>query len=83
MTPEGVSTNPPQRPLAPYTKSMNNGTQMTLETANLIWNACYGDNVTDGWDLYTSEQRLQAIETRNAHANGGGQWGIWNISDRD
>jgi len=60
---------------------MNTDT-MTLETANLIWNACYGTAAMDGWDLYTSEQRLQAIETRNAHANGG-QYGSWNISDRD
>jgi hypothetical protein len=56
---------------------------MTLETANLIWNACYGDDLnSDGWQRYTSAQRQQAIETRDAHANGG-QWGIWNISDRD
>jgi hypothetical protein len=55
---------------------------MTLETANLIWDACYGDTSGDGWQRYTSAQRQQAIETRDAHANGG-QWGIWNISDRD
>lgn len=59
---------------------------MTLETANLIWNACYGDidpnDTVGGWATYTSLQRQQAIEVRDAHANGG-QWGIWNISDRD
>ena len=56
---------------------------MTITEANLIWNACYGDDLnSDGWALYTSAQRQQAIETRDAHANGG-QWGIWNISDRD
>jgi hypothetical protein len=55
---------------------------MTIDQANEIWNACYGDTNGDGWQRYTSLQRQQAIETRDAHANGG-QWGIWNISDRD
>ena len=58
---------------------------MTLDQANQIWNACYGspfaDDTAHGWETYTSEQRMQAIETRDAHANGG-TWGIWNISDR-
>jgi hypothetical protein len=62
---------------------MKNQTTMTLETANLIWNACYGDDLnSDGWTRYSSAERMQAIETRDAHANGG-QWGVWNISDRD
>ena len=61
---------------------MKNETTMTLETANLIWNACYGDDLnSDGWTRYSSAERMQAIETRDAHANGG-QWGVWNISDR-
>jgi hypothetical protein len=59
---------------------------MTLETANLIWDACYGstngDDIAKAWATYTSAQRMEAIEVRDAHANGG-QWGIWNISDRD
>jgi hypothetical protein len=60
-----------------------NTNSMTLETANLIWNACYGDDLnSDGWSIYSSAQRMEAIDVRNAHANGG-QWGIWNISDRD
>ena len=54
---------------------------MTLETANLIWNDCYASTDLTLWNQYTSAQRLQAIETRDAHANGG--WGVWNISDRD
>ena len=57
---------------------------MTLETANLIWNACYQGTAAEtakGWATYTSRQRQQAIETRDAHANGG-HYGIWNISDR-
>jgi hypothetical protein len=55
---------------------------MTIDQANEIWTACYGDDLTsDGWERYSSAQRMQAIETRDAHANGG-QWGIWNISDR-
>jgi hypothetical protein len=58
---------------------------MTLETANLIWNACYGSTLAsetaEGWATYTDRQRREAIETRDAHANGG-QWGIWHISDR-
>ena len=62
-----------------------NTNDMTIETANLIWNACYQGSVEEtakGWATYTASQRMQAIETRDAHANGG-QWGIWNISDRD
>ena len=31
---------------------------MTIETANLIWNACYGSNLAsetaEGWATYTS-----------------------------
>ena len=65
----------------PYTDLSSNNT-MTLETANLIWNACYGDDLnSDGWSIYSSAQRLQAIETRDAAANGG-HYGIWHISDR-
>jgi hypothetical protein len=61
---------------------MKNETTMTLDQANEIWNACYGDPQGNGWDIYSSAERNEAIDTRNAHANGG-QWGIWNISDRD
>jgi hypothetical protein len=59
-----------------------NTNDMTIETANKIWNDCYNSSDLSLWNNYTSAQRLQAIETRDAHANGG-QWGIWNISDRD
>jgi hypothetical protein len=56
---------------------------MTLETANLIWNACYqgtADETAQGWATYTSAQRRQAIQVRqDAHD---GQYGNWNISDR-
>ena len=59
---------------------------MTLETANLIWNACYGaidpNDVAGGWAIYSSTERREAIAVRDAHANVG-QWGNWNISDRD
>jgi hypothetical protein len=56
---------------------------MTLETANLIWNACYGDDLnSDGWTRYTSRQRAEAIKVRQ-DAAGGPLWEIWNISDRD
>jgi hypothetical protein len=59
---------------------------MTLDEANTIWNACYGSclasETAEGWAKYTSAQRLEAIDTRDAHANGG-TWGTWNISDRD
>ena len=55
---------------------------MTLTEANLIWFDCYQSTDLTLWDRYSSDQRLQAIQTRDAHANGG-QWGIWNISDRD
>jgi hypothetical protein len=59
-----------------------NTNDMTIETANQIWNDCYNSNDLSLWNKYTSAQRLQAIDVRDAHANGG-QWGIWNISDRD
>jgi hypothetical protein len=52
---------------------------MTLTEANEIWNACYGDTqeAVDGWDIYTPEQREQAINTRNAAT-----FGDWNDADR-
>jgi hypothetical protein len=57
---------------------------MTITEANEIWNACYGDNVTDGWERYTSWQRLEAIDTRQLeHERQNGSWGSWNVSDRD
>ena len=68
----------------PYTDLIETKRPMTIETAHLIWNACYQGTAADtakGWATYTSAERMQAIETRDAHANGG-QWGIWNISDR-
>jgi uncharacterized membrane protein len=58
-----------------------NTNAMTLETANQIWNDCYNSSDLSLWNKYTSAQRLKAIDVRDAHANGG-QWGIWNISDR-
>jgi hypothetical protein len=54
---------------------------MTLETANLIWNACYASDDLSLWDLYTDRQRDEAIAVRSGSTDG--QWGIWNISDRD
>jgi len=55
---------------------------MTIDQANLIWDACYGDG-TDGWSTYTSEQRQLAIEIRQQdHDHQRGCWGVWNISDR-
>ena len=51
---------------------------MTLTEANLIWDACYGNDTTwDGWATYTSEQREMAINTRNAAT-----FGDWNDADR-
>jgi hypothetical protein len=40
---------------------------MTLQEANEIWEACYGDSPisTRGWDTYTAEQRSDAIRVRN------------------
>lgn len=57
---------------------------MTLTEANLIWNACYGDDLnSDGWERYSSAQRLEAIDTRQQHHDRQhGTWGTWNISDR-
>jgi hypothetical protein len=54
---------------------------MTLTEANTIWTACYASDDLTLWDQYTSTQRDQAIAVRDQTANG--QWGIWNISDRD
>jgi len=56
---------------------------MTITEANAIWFDCYQSTDLDLWNRYTDAQRRQAIATRDAHANGDGQWGIWNISDRD
>jgi hypothetical protein len=59
---------------------------MTLDEANLIWNACYGSDpsdvaaTVDAWQTYDWMQRTEAIRVRNQQ---GGQWGIWHISDRD
>ena len=55
---------------------------MTLTEANQIWSDCYQSTDLTLWNRYSSAQRLQAIEVRDAHTNGG-QWGVWNISDRD
>ena len=42
----------PDAPLTLYTEQVNHRhRQMTITEANLIWDACYGDNVTDGWAL--------------------------------
>jgi hypothetical protein len=39
---------------------------MTLETANLIWDACYGEgDCSEGWATYTSAQRNEAIRVRS------------------
>ena len=55
---------------------------MTIDQANQIWNDCYNSDDLSLWNNYTSAQRLEAIKTRDNHANGG-TWGVWNISDRD
>lgn len=55
---------------------------MTLEEANLIWDACYGSTTpnSDAWQRYDWMQRTEAIRVRNEQPGG---WGVWNISDRD
>lgn len=60
---------------------------MTLEEANIIWEACYGSNLAsetaEGWAKYTSWQRLEAIDVRQLeHERINGGWGEWYISDR-
>jgi hypothetical protein len=57
---------------------------MSIDEANLIWNACYGDDLdSDGWTRYTSAQRLLAIDIRQLeHERLTGGWGNWHISDR-
>ena len=58
---------------------------MTLDEANIIWEACYGDSTdpANGWDRYSSAERMLAIDTRQQHhAQQQGSWGTWNISDR-
>jgi hypothetical protein len=83
----GVLTNCPTdhqlprwAPPTPYTNLISKR-PMTLETANLIWNACYASDDLSLWDLYTDRQRDEAIAVRSGSTDG--QWGIWNISDRD
>jgi hypothetical protein len=56
---------------------------MTIDEANLIWTACYASDSSEGWTLYTNEQRRAAIDTRQQdHDRQSGTWGSWNISDR-
>jgi hypothetical protein len=58
---------------------------MTLAEANAIWEACYGDSTdpANGWDRYSSAQRMEAIDVRQLeHERLTGGWGTWNISDR-
>jgi len=50
---------------------------MSIDEANLIWDACYGDPQGNGFSLYTPEQREQAINTRNGQTFQG-----WNDADR-
>lgn len=56
-----------------------NHSMMTISRAQKIWNDCY---LSDKWDSYSSEERLWAISVLQGN-NSQGQWGIWNISDRD
>jgi len=75
---------PRRGPLRPYNKGMKNETAMTLDQANAIWTACYGpdyNSPVDGWDVYTREQRAEAIAIRN-RAHEGALWGVWNVGDR-
>jgi hypothetical protein len=56
---------------------------MTIEEANQIWNDCYNSSDYSLWDKYTSQQRLDAIDTRQLeHERVTGGWGVFNISDR-
>jgi hypothetical protein len=56
---------------------------MSIDQANLIWDACYGDPQGNGWEIYTPQERELAIETRQQdHDRQSGTWGTWNISDR-
>ncbi len=54
---------------------------MTLTEANAIWSDCYASDDLSLWDRYTDRQRHEAIAVRSGSNDG--QWGIWNISDRD
>jgi hypothetical protein len=58
---------------------------MTIDEANTIWEACYGDSTdpANGWDRYSSAERMLAIDTRQwEHDRQRGCWGVWNVSDR-
>jgi hypothetical protein len=50
---------------------------MSIDEANLIWDACYGDPQGNGFSLYTPEQREQAINARNAQT-----FQAWNDTDK-
>jgi len=77
----GVGVNLPPTCYTDLSSTPEPTMTMTLETANRIWEDCYQSTDLTLWGKYTLTQRMQAIETRDAHANGG--WGRWNISDRD
>ncbi len=56
---------------------------MTPTQAQQIWNACYGDTDSTGWERYSPQQRELAMDIlQQEHDRQRGGWGVWNISDR-
>ena len=56
---------------------------MTITEANQIWFDCYQSTDLSLWNKYTTQQRLDAIDTRQLeHERQHGGWGTWEISDR-
>ena len=56
---------------------------MTPTQAEQIWNACYGDTDSTGWERYSPQQRALAMDIlQHEHDRQRGGWGVWNVSDR-
>ena len=77
VTPEALSTILPKAPQTPYTKSMINQEQMQSILAQYTreHNAMMARSAAAKADVAAGTEILTP-------APEGGQWGIWNISDR-
>ncbi len=53
---------------------------MTIQRAQKIWDDCY---LSDKWNSYSYDERQWAISVLQGSDSEQGEWGIWNISDRD
>ena len=78
MTPEALSTISPKAPQTPYTKDMNKQPDLNaiMATYTKQYNAMMARSAAAKADVAAGTEILTPAPER-------GQWGIWNISDRD